>query len=767
MQAASDAYIKSMKHPKRNRGYIKGTIGIINSEAQNNAVTDEKENKFTYFSNTKKPFENFSVDMVYATCEQDFSKVDGTMYFLPKQNAGYEYYNNGIVTDNLIGVIYITFNGSRSLDIKGMTIDFGEYYPSELSLENDNIKYTYKNNKRLFVTEDVFDGTSFIVIRAIKMINGQGRLRVNKINFGIVDTFSNKELLSFTMTEYVSPTTETIPSKDVEIVLDNQNFYYNPDNPNSALAYLEIGQQVKVAFGYDVNDDGKIEWLPEMLTFLKGWNATDTEAQFTCTDLFYTMEDTYYKGVYRKNGITLYDLALDVFNDSQIDKGRYFIDPYLRNITVYNPLPPVKHSEALQIIANAGRCSLYDDREGRIHLQASFIPDMKILSNGETEYSKSQNILNDDSEKDAYAVCSNDFSTVNGTVIFMPKNKNYLHTGYVSESMWMIPDKGSISSRFSFRFGSTDKYLITDGYWDQGVPILTVLLESGFVAYGFKISFRNVYPEEFIIHTYYQGSEVEAIMVRPTGLVFETHKRFELFDKLTVEFTKGYPNSRVFVDAVWIGDVTDYNLTRTHDIESSPMAVRQKKLRVMNIIRNIYNDAQKDVSDIQTEEIEVSPSNAEHTVYFSDPSYELSAMVEENPNIDVEIIESSNYFAKLKFSGMKSNTKVRVKIEGKTFYLKEDKYSNTHNDNGKDIDWNNPLVSTIEHAKDLEEWISSYYIGDVEYEINWRGDPRVDANDVFYLHLKDGQKRMIRAFENNLSFDGAWSGILKARAVSL
>ena len=110
MQPASDEYIESMKRPFRNRGYIRGTIGIINSEAQRNAKIDDKGNSLTYFSNKIKPFSDYSVTQVYATAEEDFSKVDGSMYFLPKQNAGFTYYNNGIVTNALLGTVKITFD---------------------------------------------------------------------------------------------------------------------------------------------------------------------------------------------------------------------------------------------------------------------------------------------------------------------------------------------------------------------------------------------------------------------------------------------------------------------------------------------------------------------------------------------------------------------------------------------------------------------------------------------------------------------------------
>ena len=65
----------------------------------------------------------------------------------------------------------------------------------------------------------------------------------------------------------------------------------------------------------------------------------------------------------------------------------------------------------------------------------------------------------------------------------------------------------------------------------------------------------------------------------------------------------------------------------------------------------------------------------------------------------------------------------------------------------------------------MEEWLSTYYLGDVDYEIAWRGDPRVEANDLFYLELKDREKALIRSYQNELEFNGAWSGALKARKV--
>ena len=721
MQAVSNAYEESMRQVFRNRGYIRGTIGIINADAQNHATVMNGKNSLTYFSNGKRIFNDNLINYLYATAEQDFSKIDGSMYFLPKQSSGMNYYNSGAVTSAIKGSIQITFGELETLDIRGLTIDFGECYPTRFSIETNTTKYDYTNEKQIFVTEDVFDGTTYMIIKPSEMVNGEDRLRIYEMSFGVVDSFGNNEVISCSINEFV---------------------YYNPDNDGSALAYLELGQEVRIAFGYDVRGDGNVEWLPETLTYLKGWNATDTEAQFICTDLFAVMESTYYKGLYRKSGISLYDLAVDVFTDAGMEEEKYYIDPYLKKIIVYNPIPPVKHSEALQIIANAGRCSLYDDRQGRIHLQASFVPDMSIASNGETAYSHVGNILNNKEPKDAYAVHSKDFSIVDGSLFFVPKNGSYKKTGYISNQL--SDESGNFQTN----------------------PKLTVTLESGFVAYGFKITFREVKPEEFTVNPFYGDSLVQSLKIKPETLTYDTSQRFELFDRMEIEFTKGYPNSRVFVDHIEVGDVTSYHLTRNHFTES-PTVSRQEKLKSMNVIMNLYSENGTERKELITEELELSPSNLTHDVYLNDPAYDFVVQIEENQTVKATIRESSSYRIRLSFSGVTSNVKVKVKILGKEYAVKESKYSVQHNNNGIEMQWNNPLISTNQHAKDLEEWISSFYAGEIEYEIPWRGDPRTDANDLFYMELKNGSERMIRTYENSLSFNGAWSGKMKARAVVL
>lgn len=742
MQLASKEFEQAMKLPFRNRGYIRVSIGVVNSDAQNNARVDMENTKLTYFSNGSHPFNGYMVNKEYATCEQDFSKVDGSMYFLPEKGSGYELYNNGIVTNEILGSVYINFNGVVGLDIKGLTIDFGEYYPTRFTIETDKGIKAYENNKSLFVTEDSFDGTSYIIITPSIMVNGKGRLRIHQMNFGIANMFGNEKVISCSTNEFVSPISDSIPSMDVSLKIDNHDLYYSVDNPESALAYMETGQEVKVAFGYDVTGNGDIEWLPETTTYLDTWSADDVEANFTSTDRFFQLTGTYYRGIYRSSGISLYDLAIDVLKDAGfIDAREYYIDPYLKKIIVYNPLPPVSHAEALQIIANAGRCVLKEERDGKIYIKSSFVPDMIAESDNKTSFSKMENLLKD-TKKDAYAIASKDFSIVDGSVFFLPKDSNYLNTGYISESL-----SGE------------------NGVFENN-PKITIKMETEFDSFGLLINFRNTFPSELIVRTYNDNNLLKEITFENNRLKFITDAKFLNYNKMEIEITKGYPNSRVVIDNVLIGDVTGYELNRKTDLLSNPTGIRQKKIKNINVKRTIYRESEEGFRELASETITIS-GTTEYTVYFSYPSYGFQLSFPDNPNINADIVDFSNYFLKIRFSNITKTTDVKFIVSGYEYVENENNYIVNHNPNGQDISWGNPLISTIEQAKDLEEWIASYYLGDIDYEFEWRGDPRVEANDLFYLDLKDRDNALIRCYKNEMEYNCSWSGKMKARKVAM
>ena len=343
MQGASDEYVESMAQPFRNRAYIYGTIGIINSEAQETAIANSSKSALTYYSDTIKAFGGSASLQTYATAEENVSKVDGSMFFLPKQEETYSYYYGGIISNAVNGTIYITFTSGEKYNIRGMTIDFGEYHPTKIRIKTDTTSNEFDVDSSLYVVENVnFDNTSYFAITGLEFADGSNkRLRIISLSFGTVETFDNDKCISCNIKEYVSSISDSIPSKDVEITLDNQDGYYSVEDNTSALSYLEFGQEVKVRFGYDSLGDGNIEWLPTNRVYLSSWTSSDSEVNFICTDLF--AQDTgltYADGGWGYTGnkfssvTNLYDLAERILQKAGLSSDDYVLDNYLKETSI-------------------------------------------------------------------------------------------------------------------------------------------------------------------------------------------------------------------------------------------------------------------------------------------------------------------------------------------------------------------------------------------------------------------------------------------------
>lgn len=737
MQNASAEYKTSMRLPYRGRANISVYIGVVNLEAQKRATVSDSRNKFAYFSNETRPFNNYKIENVYATAEQNFAHVDGSMLFLPRNKEDIVY-QQGIVTEELLQPVYAVFNFA-GLDIKGLTIDFGEYYPTDFTVENDKGIHAYNGNVlSKWRTEDVFLDTSFLKITPIKMINGQGRLRINEFMCGIANVFTGSEVANYSFKDFVSPISESLPSQDMNLEVYNYDLYYSVDNPESTLGFMEIGQEIKSSISYDIGN-GNYEMIDGTTSYLKSWSANDKTAKFVGTDVFDNITTTYNRGKYRPNGISLYDLALDVITDAKIDAREHFIDPYLKSIIVYNPLPVKKHTEALQMIANAGRCVLLQNRKKQIQIKSSFLPNMVASASDQTEFSKISDVLLD-TKKNAYGMASQDFTPTDGSMFFMPRNKQYLNCGYVSES---VCDANGVFAT---------------------PPKITLVLEAGYVSFGLKIRFREVKALKFTIKTYFDNVQVESVDIENVQMEWTTDREFKEFDKMEILFTKGSPNSRITVDNILIGDITDYTLTGRCDFNGgTPTGKKEENIKSISVQRTVYSESKEAIKDLKTEDVAVSAVNNTYTVSFTNPSYGFIPTILDNTVVTCTILDSSDYFLKLRFNNITTETVVKLIVKGFEYVKTESFFTRQHDTIGIEKQWKNPLISTVLHATAMEEWLAEHYLSKIDYSFNYRGDPRIDANDLFYMELKDRETCMIRAYENTFKFNGAFSGSMKAR----
>ncbi|MFT4005900.1 MAG: hypothetical protein QM683_09790 [Lacrimispora sp.] len=735
MQAVSQSYKAHMKEVLRNRSYMRVTIGLINQQAQASAYIPDREN-YTYYSSFKRPLDNYEVQELYATCDQDYTAVDGSMYFLPRSRADVVL-NQGVVSEDLLGPIEIRF--PVAYDIKGLTIEFGKAYPVDFSIESDNNTVEITGNAGgHFVTEEIFNGATFLRFTPSAMINGQSRFRIHMITMGIGIYFDSRKILSATKKEHISPIMEELPTIDFNLSVNNKDRAYDIENASSSVNFLEIGQDITVLYGQEL-DDGSVEWLPGATVQLKEWSADDEEMSFSATDRFDGMDGTYYKGLYRSEGISLYDLAVDVFSDAGVDWRTYWIDPYLKSVKVMNPVPVVSHKEALQMIANAGRCILYQDREGNIFLKSSFIPDMAASSDNETYFSNAGAVL-DKTAKKAYAMAAQDYASVKPTQYFLPRAGAgaYLSTGYISEAV----------------AGGDGVFSIN--------PMVEINLEASFKCFGLTLEFGSDNPAEMTFHAYRDGDLVESYIV--TGLTATTviSHEFEEFDRLVLEFTKGRPNNRVILNNITFGDSTDYTFEYGHELTKTPKGTQLAKIRELRVIRTIYSSA-GELKELAKETIAVTSTDNQYTFYFSSPVYDLScALTEPQEGQEaVIIVESSSYFATVEITGVTGA--VEVSITGREYGTSQSKVSRQLNPTGSLETWENPLVSDMVHATDLADWIGDYMKADREYDLEYRGEPRIDANDIAFLENKYVPDLLLRVYEHTLKFNGALSGTIKAR----
>ena len=737
MQAASNEYKDMMRRKWRNPlSYLRVTIGLINQQAQASAYIPERD-VYTYYSDLVKPMDNYKVQELYATCDQDYTTVDGSMYFLPKDAADVVL-NQGIVTDGLKGEIEIRF--PVQYDIKGLTVEFGKAYPVEFTIISDNRTLNVTNNTDgHYVTEEIFEGATFLRFVPAAMVNGRSRFRINQITMGIGVYFDSKKILSATKKEHISPISEELPTIDFDVTVDNKDRAYDVENEESTVNFLEIGQQVEVLYGQAM-DDGTIEWIPGTSLALKSWSADDTEMDFQASDCFDGMDSTYYRGQYHPNGMSLYDIAVDVLSDAQVDYRNYWIDPYLKDVLVVNPMPVVMHKEALQLIANAGRCILYQNRAGRIILKSSFVPDMVATSDNETYFSHAAAIL-DHAKKETYALPGQDYTGVSGTQYFLPRQTDgitYLNTGYVSEAV------------------AGDNGLFADN------PTVGITMEAAYKCFGLTLEFGQNCPDTVMFHAYYNGALQEDYMVSGLTQTYVVGHEFPEFDFLELEFVRGCPNNRVVLDNITFGDSTDYILEYGVELTKTPKGTQLARVRELQVVRTIYNLSTEDTKELVRETIAVTEQDNQYTFYLSNASYDLSVgLIEPSEGQTATIIGSSAYYATVELTGIAGATEVAVM--GKEYLITQTKVSRQLNPTGSLETWENPLVSDGAHAANLADWIGDYLKSDREYDLQYRGEPRMDANDIAFLENKYVPDLLIRVTDHTLKFNGGLSGTIKAR----
>ena len=738
MQKVSKAYKESMKSSLRERAYIMISFGLVNQEAQAKATVDN--GSYAYYSNKDNIFGEHIDDTVYATLEEEFTKVDGSMFFLPRATEGGRYYDTGIVSDKLISEarceVIISLN-TIATDFKGLTINFGENYPVDFDIvgsTGQTIEFR-GNTKSKWSTEEVLENTTYIKLVFYKMKNPQSRLRIYSIMFGYGLVYYNDSVMSSALDSYVSPIGADVPQFDFSVTLKNYDHYFNVDNPNSAINYLETGQEMDIMYGYQTPGSDTIEWIQGNHLWCSEWESDDNTATIRCQDIFRNMDGEYVKGLYSAAGKSYYALAEEILKDAGISE--YYIDPRLKKLYSNNPIPRVKYKEALQIIANACRCILTQSRDGKVQIKSNFMPSASIATNGEETYSNAANVLTD-TPKVEYATLAGNYTPTDGTMFFLPRNgKAALTTGYVSKEI-------------SGANGTFTKN-----------PVVTITMKAIRAYYGLKLVFGTALPAAFTIRTYKGGEPVneypvEKDEINTTSIIL---RDFDDFDVMKIEFTKtAEPYNRIVLNYFSLSDVVDFTMNR-RDMTSSPKAIKQELIKEVIVPCYTYQENNRE-ENLVYEDIDVVAGEVE-TYYIQDPSYGYKVKLDEVEG-KATVVAWSNYFVTIKFNVTGS---FKLEVQGYRYKIVEKYATVSLNARGKTVKWKNPLISNTTMANELAAWLADYYTAGIEYEYDTRGNPELDATDIVYQENEFHDGMRVNIYRHTVNFKQAFSGRVTARRI--
>lgn len=730
MQIVSKAYKKHIRDQLRDRGYMMISFGVINQKAQAKARVGTHDNYYPLAREGElyKIFSQTSEDLLptYAALEEDFSPVDGSYLFPPGGNERANY--TGIISENTIanGVFRLEINlGKTPFSFKGFTIDFGESYPKRIRLTTDagkTIDGTLTSG--LYKTEEVFTEVRTITITVLEMVKPQTRARIRSVLIGYGLLYTNTNIIDSSLDSYSSPIGAECPQIDFFVTLNNRNRYFDVDNPNSAINFLEIGQELKVLYGYQVGDD--IEWINGATLACSGWESDEHITRLKATDRFRKLDMIYEEsdnGRPRQLTTTKIEKVLDSAGLISDDMG---LDPWFKIKTPYitNPIPRVKVREALQLIANASRAILSIDRDGKLSLKTRFKPTISVHEQNIAKWGNVQNIYGRKKATREYAILYDDAVTVDGRQKFYPRNEADLiksETGFATV----------ITSPNSF---------------------IGLELDVERKYYGLYIEFGDALPSSIDILAVSSDKSRETITITNIEKIMTIPLEFKAFMGLLIRFNGKY----VTVNNIKLGDETDFTIGKW-DMLSSPKAIKQELVKEIVVECYQYNLTNPISTPLLSSEQEVTAGTTT-TVTTSD--YSVGVNIPAENTEWVELVTDSPFAKTLRF---KKSGKVKLNLTTSRIPLTILTVTKTLNREGKTITVRNPLIGTIEEATNLAEWLADYYKVKITYEYDTRGFPELDVNDYIFQENDYAEDMQSEVTHTTLTFNGAWKGKIKAR----
>ena len=317
----------------------------------------------------------------YATLEHNLWLLDKSRNVLPNTPSVTEGFvskntSGGDCVFSVVPTVVISFSKVHTNSVPGVSITWSkayEEYATKFRIKVYNGSKVVKtinveNNRSVScVVWDTISGYNKITIEILEWCKPYRRARLMEVLIGIKQVYTKADLMGFSHEQSADLLSGSLPKNSIVFELDNSDNRWNPDNPIGTEQYLIQRQTLTVRYGLLVN--GEMEWIRAGTFYMSEWDTPSNgiTASFTARDLLEFCTEVYTG----KSSGTLLEIAQSALTQSGIKEKDFYLSPTLANTRTDFSGDDAENTcaEILQMVANAGRCCIWQDRNGVLRIE--------------------------------------------------------------------------------------------------------------------------------------------------------------------------------------------------------------------------------------------------------------------------------------------------------------------------------------------------------------------------------------------------------------
>lgn len=317
----------------------------------------------------------------YATLEHNLWVLNKTRIALPETIVSVDGFvsrnmsnANGVFTE--VPTITISFSQVHNNNIPGISVTWSKAYEEYATrfritvYRGSTVVKTILVEDNRSVTHNVWEtisGYDKIKLEILEWCKPYRRARLMEVLMGIKQVYTKADLMGFSHEQTADLLSGSLPKNSIVFELDNSDNRWNPDNPVGTEQYLIQRQTLIVRYGLYIN--GEMEWIRAGTFYMSEWDTPSNGivASFTARDLLEFCTDAY-SG---PTSGTLLSIAQAALTQSGIEAKSVVLSDVLANIQTDFSEDYAENTcaEVLQMVANAGRCCIWQDRSGVLHIE--------------------------------------------------------------------------------------------------------------------------------------------------------------------------------------------------------------------------------------------------------------------------------------------------------------------------------------------------------------------------------------------------------------